>query len=569
MNAISFISGIAFIVSCILKVVSVPFVLIYHFMRGLVRCIKYIKTSIKKFKIQLKQDRKNKEKNQEEKHGGKAGCLKKIIRKVARTCPFRGKIYAFFAKVYEIIYRVARRSWEILYRGIHWLGGLLYRGIHWLGGLLYRGSHYAYWMLHRIWRYFYWKYYYTSRKLYQEIIKNAWCDVFFVYLRKYLKAIPVNFSGYNIVSTKKYAKNNKKVFLEIIEPSQLREVCIPEVFEHSVERVEKYSSPDIYLALVPNVSVVGGSNVIITEKYLLNDAVAEDREKRIDIRYASINTVLNRTALVEDAVECINIEKAINLIGAASFNYYHLVVEILSRLAFVDRNKEYADYPILVDEVVLRIPQFNAALTCVNKLNHEVISVKKAQQYNIKYAVLPSSNVWMPTNVYNRNTIRTEDFLISNTVLNNIRSSVKLYIEKKPFRKIFISRKNTQAVRLKNEEVIREIFRNNGFEIIYTEELSFQEQIDCFGQASCVVAASGAALTNIIFCQPGTVIGCIIPEEHRFYMYSTIAHLLGLVPFFLDGKIIEKTPYAAADTFVLDEDYANRYIMELKNRMKE
>ena len=328
MNAISLISGIAFIVSCILKVVSVPFALIYHFMRGLMKCIKYIKTSIKKFKIRLKQDRKNKEKNQEEKHGGKAGCLKKIIRKVARTCPFRGKIYAFFVKVYEIIYKVARYSWEILYRGIHWLGGLLYRG-----------SHYAYWMLHRIWRFFYGKYYYTSRKLYQEIIKNAWCDVFFVYLRKYLKAIPVNFSGYNIVSTKKYAKKNKKVFLEIIEPSQLREVCIPEVFEHSVERVEKYSSPDIYLALVPNVSVVGGSNVIITEKYLLNDAVAEEREKRIDIRYASIKTVLNRTALVEDAVECINIEKAINLIGAASFNYYHLVVEILSRLAFVDRKR--------------------------------------------------------------------------------------------------------------------------------------------------------------------------------------------------------------------------------------
>ena len=127
--------------------------------------------------------------------------------------PFRGKIYAFFAKVYEIIYKVARRSWEILYRGIHWLGGLLYRGSHWLGGLLYRGSHYAYWMLHRIWRFFYWKYYYTSRKLYQEIIKNAWCDVFFVYLRKYLKAIPVNFSGYNIVSTR---SSVKYVFLRFL-----------------------------------------------------------------------------------------------------------------------------------------------------------------------------------------------------------------------------------------------------------------------------------------------------------------------------------------------------------------
>ena len=43
-------------------------------------------------------------------------------------------------------------------------------------------------------------------------------------------------------------------------------------------------------------------------------------------------------------------------------------------------------------------------------------------------------------------------------------------------------------------------------------------------------------------------------------MYSTIAYMLELHPFFLDAEIIEETAYPAADTFVLDKDYVKRYI---------
>lgn len=503
MNIISFIKNTAFITSCILKLVLIPFMPIYYLMRKLKKCVNHIKLRIKRYGENQKKDEKK-----------------------SKT--------SFLKKKNNLLYKISVFILRSIFRFYHFL---------------------------------YWKYYYVSRKLYQKILKNTWCEIYFMLVKEYMKPTPASFSCYDIISIKKYAKQSDDVDIEIIQPSQVCEVCIPEFFECSEEKNEKYISPDIYLATVPNVSVIGGSNVVIAKKYLLNDAVANDLEKRLDIRYASIKAVLNHTVLVEDAIECINIEKAINLVGAASFNYYHLIVEILSRLTFVDRNERYADYPILVDEIVLKIPQYKAALFCINKGKHKIIAVKKGQQCNIHVAVLPSSNVWMPTNIYNRDTIRNSDFLISKEVLNNIRSSVQLYDEKRPFRKIFVSRKNTQTVRLRNEESIREIFKENGFEIVYTEELTFQEQVEYFGQASCVVAASGAALTNIIFCQPGTIIGCIIPEEHHFYMYSTIAHLLGLIPFFLKGKIVEKTPYAAGDSFILDKEYTCRYIMELKNRM--
>ena len=253
--------------------------------------------------------------------------------------------------------------------------------------------------------------------------------------------------------------------------------------------------------------------------------------------------------------------------GAASFNYYHLVIEILSKLAFVDSHDEYREYPLLVDEVVLTIPQFHSALNCMNRLNHPVIQIDKGKKYLVKDMVLPSSNVWMPTNVYSREQMRVEDFMISDTVLHNVRNFVGIWREKPAWRKIFISRKNTQTVRLKNEEEVRDLFAQHGFEIVYTEEMSFRQQVECFGQAKCVVAATGAALTNMVFCQPETLIGCIIPAQDNFCMYSTIGYLLGLKLLFLDAEIIELTPYVSADTFILDTDYVRRYIKTIQQAL--
>jgi len=431
--------------------------------------------------------------------------------------------------------------------------------MHWVFQKFYWGM---YWTFKKI----YWCYYVRSRRIYAFLVRNTYIDLFFIYLRGYLAKKNIEIRCVKITGVKEYVQRHKtsSIYL-VIEKGTQRTVCIPEYFEKSGEKHETFVSPEIYVAKIEQVDLIGGSNVIIANDELLNDTAAYDREKRMDIRYSAIKKVFNRIAIIEDCDEVIEVERGINLIGAASFNYYHLVVEILSRLTFIDYFEEYRDYPILVDEVVMRIPQFQDALTGINQYKHPVVVVEKEKKYHVKELILPSSNVWMPTNLYSRDAIRVEDFLIADSVLSNIRQAVGVWEDKEPWRKIFISRKNTQAVRLSNEKKVRQIFADNGFEIIYTEEMTFRQQVECFGQAKCIVGTSGAALTNTIFCQKGAIIGCIIPAEHRFYMYSTIAYLLGLKPLFLDAQITDKTPYAAADTFELDEKYVERYVAAIIN----
>ena len=593
MGKIAFIKALAFISSIISKVIATPFVLLARLFKiiffGLCKAAKFASERRKRCaerrrqrklrRLEAKKARKIKKKPKRDsshflvnyftKHNDKIPLIFRRIfwksyslgnRSYWRIRTLLQKIYWFVYSVYQKLYWLTRS----VYQKIYWKVRSLFEKAYWKIRISYER---LYWGIKTRYQRFYWKHYYPkSRELYRNLSQNAYIDMYLIFLRGYLNKEIVKMAYVRILSVKEFVRRHRKnASLRVIEAGRTRSVCIPEYFEKSDQRIEHFLSPDIYIAEVPDAYLIGGSNVIVADNSLLNDAAYCDKEQRIDIRYSAIKKVFDGVAVISEGEYVEEITCGINLIGAASFNYYHLIVEILSRLTFVDKFEEYRHYPILVDEVVLNIPQYHAALECINRFQHSIIRVEKEKKYLVKNMVLPSPTVWMPTNVYDRNTIRTEDFLISETVLSNIRDAVGVWQEKAPWRKIFISRKNTQAVRLENELQVRELFAQNGFEIIYNEEMSFRQQVECFGQAKCIIATSGAALSNTIFCQPDTLIGCIIPSYHRFYMYSTIAYLLHLKPLFMDAEITDMTPYAAADTFVLDLEYVKRYILNLQN----
>ena len=70
--------------------------------------------------------------------------------------------------------------------------------------------------------------------------------------------------------------------------------------------------------------------------------------------------------------------------------------------------------------------------------------------------------------------------------------------------KIYLSRKNASYRRVPNEEELVAALEKEGFVCIFPEKLSFLEQVALFASAKAIVAPHGAALANIIFCQPET-----------------------------------------------------------------
>lgn len=75
-------------------------------------------------------------------------------------------------------------------------------------------------------------------------------------------------------------------------------------------------------------------------------------------------------------------------------------------------------------------------------------------------------------------------------------------------RHLFINRREQTAAgrTLQNQQQVEKYFQQRGFEVVQPESLSVTAQAELFSQASVVVAAHGAGLSNIVYCAPGTKI---------------------------------------------------------------
>ena len=97
-------------------------------------------------------------------------------------------------------------------------------------------------------------------------------------------------------------------------------------------------------------------------------------------------------------------------------------------------------------------------------------------------------------------------------------------LEKK--QRIFISRK--QRRRVINEDELVAVLSKFGFKSIAPESLSVAEQISLFAAAEVVIGAHGAALTNTVFCSPGTKVIEIFAPDYVNPCYRKLSSQVGL-----------------------------------------
>ena len=80
-------------------------------------------------------------------------------------------------------------------------------------------------------------------------------------------------------------------------------------------------------------------------------------------------------------------------------------------------------------------------------------------------------------------------------------------------RRIFIDRQGFRGRVIVNRPEIMAILQGRGFEIVDPETMSPAEQVVRFAYADFVVGIMGAAMTNTIFCKPGTRVVHISPDQ--------------------------------------------------------
>ena len=94
---------------------------------------------------------------------------------------------------------------------------------------------------------------------------------------------------------------------------------------------------------------------------------------------------------------------------------------------------------------------------------------------------------------------------------------------------IYISRKGAQWRKFLDEESVEQVLASNNFDIVQPEQMTFREQIQLFKGARTIVGISGAALTNCLFCQPGSRLLCFMPENALEVLFWQLCNLGNLI----------------------------------------
>ncbi len=356
-------------------------------------------------------------------------------------------------------------------------------------------------------------------------------------------------------------QNSQNAFSQVEEQAECI-IHVPSFFNGKKGMSIKKEGPSVGYYKFYDVYGCGGTNFIIKDDKIYADYLADDEENRIRFNFWPVKRREKSSIELRIRRKEITVEKAINLLGFAADNYYHLTFEIISRLGYIEGTLSGNEYTLLLDEKI----KTNKNLYQLVQIAAKGYTIKFISEGQIVYCselVLPSMNTWMPLNLKVGCTLRLEDNMIAKSAVENLRNLMRDHINESGFEKIFISRKDSLNRRIENEDEVIALFKENGFKIVLMEDYDIKGQIGLFSSAKCIVGASGAALTNLAYCNKETVVGCIIPEDNGFYIYSSIANYVGGDTLFFSPEIVEKNEFMAEEKWRINLDECNGYIKEL------
>lgn len=348
------------------------------------------------------------------------------------------------------------------------------------------------------------------------------------------------------VSTcKEYAVNKNVTYTVLKEGEKALVTPVRYVNEPIREDVMGYL-PERYFCLLKDVEIIGASNVIIGRDSFIYDLLANKKETYNITDIGLFRMWNSPVQLGKKYIPCYHaegekIEKGICLVGNFSGNYYHYIYEILVKWYLVDKMNIPAEVPVIVDASAQRIPQFAELLSFFSG-GRDVIYIERGELRRVKELYYPSMVNFIPPNLKKMEYLRTEDIVFDLDAISYLRTHFLSYMgasgdfQQDAPKKFFISRKSTKWRQYNEDEVIK-VVESKGYEVVYPETMTVREQFALFNNAKEIVAASGAALSNIICCKPGTKVLVLVSVRLDGAIFSTIAKTLGIDMRYMVGAI--------------------------------
>jgi capsular polysaccharide biosynthesis protein len=177
------------------------------------------------------------------------------------------------------------------------------------------------------------------------------------------------------------------------------------------------------------------------------------------------------------------IQEAIWALDQWSFGYFHWLTEVLPRI--LTAKESGYDYPVLFPKNANKNLYFDDSVSAL-EIEPHYFSLKERVQ--VKNLIAPSHlqpAQFDPEQIKQvRNSFRQYDALEQNVSKS---------------KRIYISRTIAQRRYVRNETELERVLSRFGFETVFMEKLSFQEQRKLMSETAFLISNHGAGLTNMIF----------------------------------------------------------------------
>lgn len=350
-------------------------------------------------------------------------------------------------------------------------------------------------------------------------------------------------------------EKNRIVFWDAPERIYLQRPRIVGSFTGILEQGEALCPP-AYVSVIEDAVVFGGSSlVVVQQEYILSDEMMDFAGEEFGIKSPFVKPWRENTVMLEYKEEpSLHIKEGILLSCEHDNNYFHWLMECLPKLVLIDSLDQFKGMPLLILKGLHK--NLEAALKRVNINDHPLIYLEPNVAYQVERLVFPSALSRVVDRYFGR-PVFDVDIVLSHKWISKVSELLKKDMQsaQNPWRKLFLTRrKGLRAVA--NLEQLELMLLEQGFEIVDLDGVSLDFQIKLFSQASMIVAPTGAALTNMLFCQSGTKVVILMSnhETTNYYFWSNLGAIMKLDVTIVAGeRLFNLTDYwSVHDDYVVD-----------------
>jgi hypothetical protein len=190
-------------------------------------------------------------------------------------------------------------------------------------------------------------------------------------------------------------------------------------------------------------------------------------------------------------------------------NYYHWLVDTLPRLLIFKDELKQKNYSLLLPADCRSFIKRTLSYYEIN----DVTYIHSNEFLSIKNLIVPY-------------------YLVGSGHIHPLKVSEvrQFFLNKVPgvsdLRKIYVSRGRQKARRVVNEEAVIQIVKALGFNVIYFEDYTFEQQVEIGKGTKYMVSSHGANLTNLMFMGPNTRVLELIRSDAPNFCYWALASVV-------------------------------------------